>query len=136
MKTRQLRYFCLTALAVFSLVVSYFAAPLCACLNTSAKAHDCCDKMMDHCPMKSLKGDSLDKTPRAGCSCSVEKRQTAPTKSSENGRSQKVFPALLPDIQTLESIIQPESAPASFTSRSFTQNLLPKQHPARAPPCL
>ncbi len=119
-----------------SLVVSSFAAPLCACLNVTARAHDCCEKMKDHCPMKSRQGDRLDKLWHSGCGCFAEKRETPPTKISDNGNSRQAVPVSIPNILPAVFAVRTETEPAFFIQRTFTENPFLSQLSARAPPRL
>jgi hypothetical protein len=136
MNTSRLKRFVVSVFAALSLAVSSFAAPLCACLDTKAKSHRCCEKMEGHCPMKSHPANSLGKAPHAGCACFAEKQENTPAKISEAGKTLPGTPALtagyFPDVLTA----QPEAAKALFIAPVFTGDHFSAKTPARAPPCL
>jgi hypothetical protein len=136
MKTARLKRSVISVFVVMALAVSSFAAPLCACLNVTAKSHDCCEKMKEHCPMKRHQASSLDKAPHSGCACSVEKRENTPAKISDNGKAQQEIPALTPNIPAVVFTARAKAAIIFFIAPLFTGNPHLKQTSARAPPCL
>jgi hypothetical protein len=137
MKFYRLRQMGFAAVLGLSLVLSSFAAPLCACLNATAKtSHDCCEKMKDHCPMKTHKGFSPDKASHSGCECFAEKRRTPPTKIYENVKTSPAPPALLTHPQFPNFGDAPKQVAKFFITVTSFQNPPSRLASARAPPCL
>jgi hypothetical protein len=134
MRTTWLKRSAVSVFAALSLAVSSFAAPLCACLDTKAKPHACCEKMEGHCPMKSHAANSLDKARHAGCACFAEKQENTPAKISETGKTLHEIPALTAGYFPAVLTIRPEVEKTLFTAPVFTENLFSIQTPARAPP--
>jgi len=86
--------------------------------------------------MKNRKGDSLENSPLLGCACFAEKRETAPSKISDNGKAPQIVPALMPGSQLFEFTVQTGSDQAVFIDPTFTGNKFSAQTSARAPPRL
>ena len=86
--------------------------------------------------MKDRQGNRLDKAPHTGCGCFAEKRETPPTKISDNGNSQPVVTIGSANILPVIFVVRLNTIPAFFTQPTFTENLFLNQLSARAPPCL
>ena len=132
----RLRQVVFAAALALLLAAASFAAPLCACLNVSANSRDCCEKMQDHCPMKNLRVDSLDKTSQPGCECSVEKRENAPTKISDNSSSPQKIAAATFNLPLAVFAGTAKLIQEFFLSPLVTKDPLLNRTSARAPPGL
>jgi hypothetical protein len=126
---------CFAVALSMSLTVALFAAPLCACLNSSqTKTHICCEKMRMHCPMEALKSVSSGTALYLDCDCSVKKHESTPGKISESLKVQKDHVTTAFQIFFAESFTEiPVSQNYSDTDNS-SPDPTRGQTPARAPP--
>lgn len=86
--------------------------------------------------MKNRQGDRLDKLWHSGCGCFAEKRETPPTKISDNGNSQPAVPVSTPAILPAIFAVRPETEPVFFIQPTLTEDPFLNQLSARAPPLL